>query len=365
MVNEIQIDANCEVAEVANVPGFVMIADQTIKLSQIRAYTNGQIVGMDVSSGIATLALSVEQSNNVLDLCCAPGAKLLFAAELLDNSRILLPGTANDTPKGSVTGVDIASHRAAICRSLVKKYGGLDKAFVRIYVEDGTEFDIRAPQTGWWDPKSPIRASSTKNKKPWFATRLIGSDYACSGNELYDRVLVDAECTHDGSLVHVNKYEKFGWEHLDTKVVGNNRPTSIPVLQSKLLENGWRLLKPGGILVYSTCSLSRYQNEFVLGGFLKRHGEDEAQVEAIPMPNSNDPENTSAVHNITMSAVWTPTTDEDYPFKAQNQGLFDRMANAARLDPMVSTTSGMFIARIRKSKSGSARTFTNKDIVPL
>ncbi|KAJ2280717.1 hypothetical protein EV176_000869, partial [Coemansia sp. RSA 451] len=254
LVQQIRTDAKCDVSEVDGVPGFLRIANQDTKLSQLRAYVAGDIIGMDVSSGIAALSLSVEPGDNVLDLCCAPGAKLLLLAELL----AINAGVSH----GTVTGVDISPHRIATCRSLIKKHAGSNKGFVRLYAQDGTTFNCRAPRAKWWVPaeirevqlEHPERKGRRRTMldKPWFAPKLLSTNYACSGSDLYDRVLVDAECTHDGSLAHVQKYERWGWEHLDTQVVNNNRSQSVPILQSQLLENGWRMLKPGGVLVYST-----------------------------------------------------------------------------------------------------------------
>ncbi|KAJ2487306.1 hypothetical protein IWW37_005305 [Coemansia sp. RSA 2050] len=361
LVQQIQADAGCNVAKVGSVPGFIEIADQGVRLSQIRAYINGDIVGMDVSSGIAALALSVEPGDNVLDLCCAPGAKLLLLADLLDGHKA--------TQRGTVTGVDISPHRAATCRSLVKKHAGSDRGLIRVFVDDGTTFDCKAPQHGWHDPQAIQAAGASsdsslpKSKRqkrvisgqPWFAPRLLSTAYACSGTQLYDRVLVDAECTHDGSLVHVQKYEQWGWEQLDIQVVDGNKSVTVPTLQSKLLENGWRLLKPGGVLVYSTCSLSRFQNEFVLGGFLARHAEDEAILEPIPLLASNCTE--SGNGSIITSPIWMPVDDDEWDRAGlcQRRSVFSRMRHAVRLNPLVSNTSGMFIARIKKLRHGAQK----------
>ncbi|KAJ2831473.1 hypothetical protein GGI24_001567 [Coemansia furcata] len=373
LVQQIQAEAGCKVSEVSSVPGFIEITDQALRLSQISAYKNGDIVGMDVSSGIAALALSVEPGDNVLDLCCAPGAKLLLLADLLENHR------SHDgvVLRGTVTGVDISPHRAATCRSLIKKHAGNDKGFIRVFVDDGTTFDARAPQHGWHDPQiiqaanSPSDSSLPKVKRqkraisgqPWFAPRLLSTEYACSGTQLYDRVLVDAECTHDGSLVHVQKYAQWGWEQLDTQVVDGNKSVTVPILQSKLLENGWRLLKPGGVLVYSTCSLSRYQNEFVLGGFLARHPQDEAVLEPIPL--LADRCATPDGGSIVTSPIWTPVDDDEWERAGlgQRRSVFSRMQHAVRLNPLVSNTSGMFIARIKKLQHGAQ--LDESEIVPL
>ncbi|CAI5518074.1 unnamed protein product [Closterium sp. Naga37s-1] len=66
-------------------------------------------------------------------------------------------------------------------------------------------------------------------------------------------VLVDAECTHDGSLKHILKYDSWGWHTLNKRFLDPQRLNSLSALQRSLLETGFLLLKPGGRLVYSTC----------------------------------------------------------------------------------------------------------------
>lgn len=91
------------------------------------------------------------------------------------------------------------------------------------------------------------------------------------------------------------------------------------------MANGFRLLKPNGILVYSTCSFSRKQNEDIVAHFLLLH--PDAQCEPIPR----------------RSEIST----------APELDGFDRFAglkHTVRLSPIYSRTSGLFIARIRKKK---------------
>ncbi|KAJ2375819.1 hypothetical protein IW150_002332, partial [Coemansia sp. RSA 2607] len=243
--------ANCTVTP-TGLPGFLAIPDPTVRLSQLQ--TN-QVVGMDISSGIAAYALDCHAGDNVLDLCCAPGAKLLLLAELVG-------------PRGSVTGVDVADHRLATCRRLVAKHARGARASIRLYLADGTQFDERAPAPGWWDPEVLRRSAQGKPavRRPWHAGKLLRSAYACSGKTPYDRVLVDAECTHDGSLAHVLKYARLGWAGLEQIA---QRAPAVPQLQLRLMENAWRLLRVGGLMVYSTCSLSPEQNEMVVARFLE------------------------------------------------------------------------------------------------
>ena len=86
----------------------------------------------------------------------------------------------------------------------------------------------------------------------------------------YDRVLVDAECTHDGSLKHVAKLLQAddGGAALVARMLNKTRLRELPALQRRLLRSGFGLLRPGGLLVYSTCSFARAQNEDVVAWLL-------------------------------------------------------------------------------------------------
>ncbi|KAJ1719765.1 hypothetical protein LPJ53_005528 [Coemansia erecta] len=312
LTHELQARAGCAVTPVPGVPGFLAIADGSVRLAQL---SSSAVLGMDVSSGIAAQALGCQPGDNVLDLCCAPGAKLLMLAELVGS-------------RGSVTGVDVAAHRLATCRSLLAKHPDA-RARVRLYLADGTVFDQRAPPEGWWDPEVLRKSAGgyPAAQRPWHASKLLRSAYACSsgsGQALYDRVLVDAECTHDGSLAHVLKYARLGWQKLEDLAA---RAADAPALQLRLLENAWRLLRPQGTLVYSTCSLSPEQDEMVVAAFLRTRGPEEAVVEDIDVP-------------LRRAEAWVPEGDAP--------GVFGRLGGVVRLDPRVSGCSGMFIARIRK-----------------
>jgi len=85
---------------------------------------------------------------------------------------------------------------------------------------------------------------------------------------LFDRVLVDAECSTDGSVVHVQKRLDKQQQSTGTTQWGADDPILIE-LQKKLAATGFRLLRPGGLMVYSTCSLSEGQNEGVVRWLLK------------------------------------------------------------------------------------------------
>lgn len=131
----------------------------------------------------------------------------------------------------------------------------------------------------------------------------------------YDKVLVDAECTHDGSIKHIQKFEKWGWETLRRRVLDAERTDNLSALQLQLLTNGFRLLKVGGFLVYSTCSLTFAQNEDVVEQFLSEN----ASAELV---------------EIDAAKTW--------PCRS------GRILKTLRFDPLTSDTSGLFLAKFTK-----------------
>ena len=142
----------------------------------------------------------------------------------------------------------------------------------RLCMDDGTTFDKGPLQQ--LEEAEPVKKRKRKrhNKgtqhpsvlKAAAAAAAAAADEASGKRTLYDRVLVDAECTHDGSIRHLEKYATcWGWDSLERRLLDQERIQTITTLQGKLLRNGFRLLKPGGELVYSTCSLSQQQNEVI------------------------------------------------------------------------------------------------------
>ncbi|KAI8334387.1 S-adenosyl-L-methionine-dependent methyltransferase [Chlamydoabsidia padenii] len=186
--------------EIKGMKGFFgfLLADQDepLRLIDIPAYQQHLIFGIDLSSAIAVEALTIQPDDHVLDLCCAPGAKLCMIANVLDVQG-----------KGTVTGVDIAAHRLATCRSMIKKYRVGCR--VRLYEADGTTFNVPAPSrlgAHLFDQQDDNESrKKRKVMKPYWAPKTLRYDTAANSLRLYDKVLVDAECTHDGSISHILK----------------------------------------------------------------------------------------------------------------------------------------------------------------
>ncbi|KAJ4975355.1 hypothetical protein NE237_000461 [Protea cynaroides] len=344
-VQEVEDEIKCKLEKVLWLPRFFSIPP-SIQIASSKVYQDGKIYGMDAASGAAVLALNVSAGDHVLDLCAAPGAKLCMLLDLLGSS-------------GSVTGVDVARHRLAACRTMIRKYNLGD--YCRLFVADGTTFSF-LPLSTQWDAESCAPKTEEKKDvfKEWTSRRLwkerklasksrnyntselvLGAQEpemlfygrctgvvgltknevlkTSSGNEAlhsgYDKVLVDAECTHDGSIRHIQKFENWGWKTLERRVLDAQRTDTLTHLQLQLLTNGFRLLKAGGSLVYSTCSLTTAQNEDVVEKFLSQNALAELQ-------------------EIDAAKNW--------PCRS------GRIPNTLRFDPSTSHTSGLFVAKFTK-----------------
>ncbi|OMJ18115.1 tRNA (cytosine(34)-C(5))-methyltransferase [Smittium culicis] len=287
--SQLEKDIGCQVSLSNTILGLLRISNGKAKINSSNLYKTGKIIGFDLSSAIAAISLDIKPNDHVLDLCCAPGGKLLFIAD-----KIHSHGAPHSICSGSVTGVDISKKRLSTCQSLIKKSKSLSKIRIRLFASDGTTFNVPPPDDNWWDysylkqqtckkqqPKEiPIDSISTSNIKPFFASKLLRNIYtppleitADSCIRKYNKVLVDAECSHDGSLVHLSKYINsnsqtlFG--KLDSDFLSQDRLESVSELQLDLILNGWNNLSTGGTLVYSTCSLSYKQNELVIAKFLE------------------------------------------------------------------------------------------------
>ncbi|KAL4379447.1 hypothetical protein GQ457_02G013700 [Hibiscus cannabinus] len=306
-LEEIEAEIKCMLEKVNWLPGFYSLPPDVL-IANSKSYLDGKIYGIDAASGAAVSVLKISPGDHVLDLCAAPGAKLCMMLDLLGDS-------------GSVTGVDVARHRLAACRTMLQKYSLGDRC--RLFVADGTTFSLAPVRVDslfrscesafgekdeifrewtsrrpWKERKRAAKAreakslqlvSSSENPELIFYGRHSGV-VGLSKNELYktmsdlevsssgyDKVLVDAECTHDGSVKHIQKFEHWGWKTLQRRVLDAERTDSLTVLQLKLLRNGFRLLKVGGLLVYSTCSLTVAQNEDIVEQFLKENASAELQ----------------------------------------------------------------------------------------
>jgi 16S rRNA (cytosine967-C5)-methyltransferase len=168
----------------------------------------GQCYIQDPSTAAACALLDPQPGERVLDACAAPGGKTGYLAELMKN-------------QGTIVACDRDEERVKILRDNLNQLG------VTI---------ARCVQHDWTTGKPFENAAG------------------------FDRILVDAPCSNTGVM---RRRVDVRWR-LTTEDF-----TRMPALQTRIVRAAAPLLKPGGILVYSTCSLEREENEQVVAEILR------------------------------------------------------------------------------------------------
>eukprot|EP01083_Nonionella_stella_P026626 73333_1 len=313
--------------------------DSNIKIAYLESFKNGKIYGMDIASGICCRILAPQSKEHVLDLCCAPGTKLMYIAQLMNQI-------------GSVTGVDISQNRLNIAKKLVRNHRITN---VRVFCRDGTSFNEKPDismgfatdeiHPSCWNQQMIKKKRRKLRKQQRKQNKSNANDIEeeevldiplkhkhIHGGVLYDKVLVDAQCTHDGSVRHLKKYrDEWGWNKLQQNVLNEQNVIETVALQKRLIVNGFDLLKEHGTLVYSTCSLSVKQNEHVVRYLLE------------------------TFENAVLISVEDDESLKGFQFE-KGMLINEKDANTRfdttkciRFNPFTSNTSGLFITKIKKS----------------
>jgi 16S rRNA C967 or C1407 C5-methylase (RsmB/RsmF family) len=298
--------------------GFYSIPS-SIRLNDMEYFQSGKVYGMDVSSGAAVAVLLTNKydkndetrpsqqrslsfaNERILDLCCAPGLKLCMIADMIPT---------HEASEVTLVGVDISEKRLSLCKNIVRKYQIHPKTsgreltktlspHIQLYSEDGTTFGMKPGNLVFdsvlatvEEPKLTSRKRLNKSARAREQKRLKritpSNDCESPVMGLFDRVLVDAECSTDGSLKHMQECLRKNDKNISLR---NERLTDeanlneLLELQRGLARSGYRLLKPGGVMIYSTCSISHAQNEDIVQWLL----ETEQDAFLVPLTFSSRP----------------------------------------------------------------------------
>ena len=189
--------------------------DDPIAVERLPFWHTGALSVQDGAAQLAVHALAPGADERVLDACAAPGGKTAQVAERIYGGR------------GELVALDIESRRLArVSETLARQ--GLDIDRVHVAVADAAAVDA------WWDGRP------------------------------FDAILLDAPCSATGII---RRQPDIKW---------HRRADDIPALvaqQARLLEALWPLLRPGGRLLYATCSVLRDENERQVDRFLAAHPE--------------------------------------------------------------------------------------------
>lgn len=175
-------------------------------------YREGKIVIQEEAAALAAVVLDPKPGEVVVDMCAAPGGKTEHIAELMGN-------------KGVIHAFDVSKPRIERMRALLKRCG--------ITIAEIHEEDAR---------KAP----------------------SILGEEVADKVLVDVPCTASGTIM---RNQELRWRIRRDSIEKATR------LQYEILKAAVKLVKRGGRILYTTCSLFKEENEDIIKKVLEESGE--------------------------------------------------------------------------------------------
>ncbi len=194
-------------------------------LPSLLSFVQGKFYIQDPSTLLAVHELEPKPGERVLDLCAAPGGKLSYIAQFMDN-------------RGQIVAYDSS---AARLKMIDENCARLGITCVKTVLAGESLASPRDSTAGLGGPKSEA------------------SRFSLFTQPSYDRVLLDAPCSNTGVM---RRRVDLRWRI---------RPEEISRLrtgQLQLLRQAADLLKPGGTMVYSTCSLEPEENRQVIDEFL-------------------------------------------------------------------------------------------------
>ncbi|MCD6320146.1 MAG: RsmB/NOP family class I SAM-dependent RNA methyltransferase [Candidatus Desulfofervidaceae bacterium] len=240
-------------------------------ISKSFVHFSGLIYLQDPSSMLPPLVLDPKPGEKVLDLTAAPGSKTTLLATLMQN-------------QGMLVALDNSGKRLRALSYNLERWGVIN--------------------AGW--------------------ARILGEQAGTVFFECFDKVLVDPPCTALGTL-HKSPEILRWWK--EGKVM------KLARIQERLLISGLKALKPGGSLVYSTCTLTPHENEGVINAILERYP---VELEEISLPSDLNP---------------SPGLTEFLNFKFPSA-----LRKTVRLYPLETLGEGFYIAKLRKKGSFQAPT---------
>lgn len=204
------VESGIEAQISAHAPQALLLSQAT-DVQLLPGFSEGHLSVQDAAAQLAAHLLDAQAGERVLDACAAPGGKTCHVLELQPELSELV-------------AVDISPGRLRRVRGNLKRLG----LTATLVAGDAAE-----PET-WWDQKA------------------------------FDRILLDVPCSATGVIRRHPDIKLLRWSTDIAKLAAR---------QSQLLARLWTLLKPGGRLLYASCSALKAENTEVIAAFLAEHPE--------------------------------------------------------------------------------------------
>lgn len=227
-VNPLKADAQqvrlaLEEAQIACTPhpwlAGCFLVSGTGNLETMPLFQSGAVFVQDPAAHLAALAAGAEAGMRVLDVCAAPGGKSFAAAMRMKNV-------------GSICSCDLHLHKIALIEKNAQRLG---ISIIQAQQHDATDFDPAWEQS-------------------------------------FDLVIADVPCSGLGVIRKKPDIRYKPLEQLDR----------LPKIQRSILQTVCRYVKPGGVLLYSTCTVRKEENEAVVAAFLEEHPDWHKEVFCVP-----------------------------------------------------------------------------------
>ncbi len=213
-----------ELAPVEGLPCAVTV-EKSGNPTDFPGFSQGLFTVQDTASQLDVLALDPQPGEEVLDMCAAPGGKSCAAAACMQN-------------RGRIISCDLYETKLPLIDDGARRLG---VSIIETVPIDAT-----------------VRVSRFENR--------------------FDRVLADVPCS---GLGVIRKKPDIRYKDL-------SESEALPELQGRILENAGRYVRPGGVLVYSTCTILPRENEEVVRRFLSAHAEFSPEPFTLPAAGACD-----------------------------------------------------------------------------
>ena len=246
----------------------VMVIESALEPGEIgktKEHLLGYYYVQEISSMLPMMALRPEAGEMILDLCSSPGSKTTQAAAMMENSGTII---ANELSMGRIGILNTNLERCGVMNTIVTRKEGV--ALCTRFLK-----------------KSKIR---------------------------FDKILVDAPCSGEGTLRKSPKTFLMWNPNMIKKIAGTQR---------KLAEAAMRILKVGGEMIYSTCTLAPEEDEMIVNHLIENF---DVEIEQIKLP----------LKFRCGVCEW------------EGKSLDKGVEKCLRLYPQDNDTDGFFVAKIKK-----------------
>ncbi len=202
-------------------PAETITLEKPVAVEQLPFFSSGGVSVQDGAAQLAAMILDPQKGDRILDACAAPGGKTMHLYERQSQLKKII---ALDVSETRLERVKENSLRLNV-----------PPEKIALVVAD-------ASQSDWWD------------------------------GQLFDCILLDAPCSATGVIRR----------HPDIKVLRREADIAVlNTLQAEILDNCWTMLKPGGRLLYATCSILRSENDQQISAFLERTKQQFNNIEEV------------------------------------------------------------------------------------